>query len=296
MFTSLNPGTLAISAPFEETLELARTNSFAGLDLPLAELQQLARQTSVRAVAERFSQAGVRPGGWGLPVNFRADEETYQAGLAALPDYARLAQELGSPWCYTWIWPYSDDLDYAANLALHVARLRPIAEILADHGCRFGLEFVGPATMRSGHRYAFLHTIEGALDLAERVGPANTGLLLDCWHWYTSGATVADIERLSAEQIVYIHVNDAPVDRGIDEQIDTERLLPGASGVIDIAGFLQAVARKGFDGPVVVEPFNAMVNALPPAERVRVVAESLRAIWAQAGLEANGASVGPETR
>jgi type 1 glutamine amidotransferase len=32
-------------------------------------------------------------------------------------------------------------------MELHIRRLRPIAQILADHGCRFGLEFVGPLTM-----------------------------------------------------------------------------------------------------------------------------------------------------
>jgi sugar phosphate isomerase/epimerase len=72
--------------------------------------------------------------------------------------------------------------------------------------------------------------------------------------------------------------------KAIDEQIDNQRLLAGASGVIDIASFLQVLARKGYEGPVVVEPFDASLNALTPAERVRVTRESLSKIWAQAGL------------
>jgi sugar phosphate isomerase/epimerase len=284
MFTSLSTGALGFSAPLDEALSLARTNGYEGLDLPLGELLKLAEQTSVRDVRERFHAAGLRPGGWGLPVDFRGDEETYRAGLAQLPRYAALAHELGSPWCATWILPYSDERDYAANMAHHVRLLQPVAQILANHGCRFGLEFVGPRTARAGHRYAFIHTIAGALELGERLGTGNTGLLLDCWHWYTSHATREDLARLRADQVVYVHVNDAPPGRDVDEQIDDQRLLPGASGVIDIAGFLQVLDRLGYDGPVAAEPFNAELNAMPPDGRVRLTGHSLARIWAQAGL------------
>src|ERR671934_105281 len=82
MFTSLNTGALGLSAPLDEALSLARTNGFEGLDLPLGELLQLAERTSVGDVRERFHAAGVRPGGWGPPVDFRHDEETYRAGTS----------------------------------------------------------------------------------------------------------------------------------------------------------------------------------------------------------------------
>src|SRR5919197_1334636 len=179
MFTSLNTGALGFSAPLDEALSLARSNGFGGLDLPLGELLQLAERTSVGDVRERFHAAGVRPGGWGLPIDFRHDEETYRAGLATLPRYAALAHALGSPWCATWILPYSDELDYEANMDHHVRRLRPIAQILADHGCRFGLEFVGTRTLRAGQRYEFIHSIDGALELGRRTGKGNRGPILD---------------------------------------------------------------------------------------------------------------------
>jgi len=285
MFISLNPGTLSFSVALEEALRLAKENNFAALDLPLKEIWQLVQESSIQEVKERFDAAGVRPGGWGLPVDFRGSEENYQEGLATLPGSAALAQALGSPWCATWILPFSDELDYSANMELHSRRLRPVAQILADYGCRFGLEFVGPRTMREGHKYGFIATMDEALELGHSLGTGNTGLLLDCWHWYTSHGTVKDLERLTADQVVYVHVNDAPAGRAIDEQIDNQRLLPGASGVIDIASFLQALVRMGYDGPVVVEPFDASLQALAPEERVRLTRESLSKIWAQAGLK-----------
>ncbi|GCE17079.1 sugar phosphate isomerase/epimerase family protein [Dictyobacter kobayashii] len=284
MFTSLDPGAIGISVSFEEALQLARSNGFEGLDLPLKELLTRARQTSVQEIKERLQEAQLRPGAWGLPVDFRGDEESYQAGLAQLPAYAELAQALGSSRCSTWILPFSDTRDYQANIEFHASRLRPVAQILADHGQRFGLEFVGPKTMRAGHRYEFISTIAGGLELGQQIGTGNTGLLLDSYHWYTAHGSVAEIQQLTNQQVVYVHVNDAPAGRAVDEQLDSERLLPGASGVIDIAGFLQALQSIGYDGPVVVEPFNAEHRALPYAERARATRESLAKIWQQAGL------------
>ncbi len=284
MFKCLHPGAIGFSVPFDEALTLAHTYGFEGLDLPFPELLQITQQTSLPAVRERFQTAQLRPGSWGLPVNIYGDEEKYQAGLAQLPAYAAVSQGLGSTGCATWIMPFSDTLDYDANMEFHVNRLRPIARILADHGCRLGLEFVGPKTSRAGHKYEFVSTIAGALELGQHIGTGNTGLLLDCWHWYTSHGTLEDLKPLTAQQVVYVHVNDAPPERGVDEQMDLQRLLPGASGIIDIAGFLQALDRMGYDGPVVAEPFNAELNALPYAERVQATKASLDKIWQLAGL------------
>ncbi|GER86433.1 sugar phosphate isomerase [Dictyobacter vulcani] len=284
MFTSLDTNAIGFSVPFEEALQLAQASGFEGLDLPIKQLLTRVQQTSVQEIKGRFQQANLHPGGWGLPVDFRKDEQSYQAGLAELPAYARLAQALGANRCSTWILPFSDERDFASNMDFHAHRLRPIAQILADHGQRFGLEFVGPKTMRNGHRYEFISTIAGALELGQQIGTGNTGLLLDSYHWYTSHGSVEQIQQLTNEQVVYVHVNDAPAERHVDEQLDGERLLPGASGVIEITGFLQALERIGYDGPVVVEPFNAKHRALPPAERVRATHDSLTKIWQLAGL------------
>jgi hypothetical protein len=58
-----------------------------------------------------------------------------------------------------------------------------------------------------------------------------------------------------------------------------ERLLPGASGAIDARAFLTVQDEIGFDGPPLVERFNADVRALAPEERVAAVAASLGSDW-----------------
>jgi sugar phosphate isomerase/epimerase len=80
-------------------------------------------------------------------------------------------------------------------------------------------------------------------------------------------------------------VNDAPVGIDVDAQLDNVRRLPGETGVIDIAGFLQALAQIGYDGPVVPEPFSQRLRDLPSdADRIQVAGESMVQIFALAGI------------
>ncbi|HEY7416737.1 MAG TPA: sugar phosphate isomerase/epimerase [Ktedonobacteraceae bacterium] len=284
MFTSFSPDVIGLKLSFEESLQLARANNFTGLDLQIKKLYERSQQTSAQEIQHSFQEFALRAGGWSLPFDFGGSDERYQAGLEMLPNYARLAQQLGGHWCFSWIMPFSETLDYAANLEFHIQRLQPISQILANAGCRLGLEFIGPKTLRMGHRYEFIHTLAAGLDLCSRVDSANVGLLLDSFHWYTSHSTLEELANLQAEQIVYVHVNDAYANRTIDEQLDDQRHLPGDSGVIDLVGFLQTLQRINYQGPVVVEPFNKDLQALPAAERVQRTAKSLHTVFAQAGI------------
>ena len=92
----------------------------------------------------------------------------------------------------------------------------------------------------------------------------NTGVVLDSFHWYTTGSSLAEIEHLDHNEVVVVHVNDAVAHRRIDEQLDHEREMVGATGLIDIAGFLAALRTIGYRGPLTVEPCNAEIKAMSP--------------------------------
>jgi sugar phosphate isomerase/epimerase len=288
MFKSFNPGAVGISANFEQSLKLAAQSGFDGVDLPLGELTQLAEKRSVGDIRRMFSDAGLRPGGWGLPVNFRTTQEEFEKGMEKFPALARLAGELGAPWCATWLMPCSEELDYRANFEMHARRLRRCAQVLRDHDCRLGLEFVGPWTTRRNKKYPFVCDMPGLLKLADAIGTGNVGLLLDCWHWYTAFGDIQDILRLQGRQVVYVHVNDAPMGKPADEQIDSVRTLPGATGAIDIVGFLKSLDLIGFDGPVVVEPFSQELRDVAKQDAARaakMTGDALNKVWTAAGLE-----------
>jgi len=233
LFTTLASSALGIRIPFERQLELASANGFGALDLPVGHLLALSSSSTVDQISQRFSTRDLRSGGWQLPFDFMAPKAEFARGLRRLSRVASLAGQLRSEWCFYWIEPTSDELSFAANTAKHVERLRPIADVLVENGCRIGLEPIGPQTLRLGHRYEFVHTISMALDLLSAIDRANVGLLLDCFHWYTSCGTVDELKGLAASQVVYVHLNDAPAGPSIDEQLDDVRLLPGANGVLE---------------------------------------------------------------
>lgn len=279
MFRSLAPGAIGVKVnSLAEGLELAARHGFEGYHFSINEAAQLGvAQTADLAAAHR-----VRLAAWGFPVNFRGSEADWRRDLESLPALARVAGELGVRRTATWIMPCSDELSYEENFKFHVQRLKPAAAILAEEGIHLGLEYIGPKTLWSSKKYPFAHTMEQMGDLCRAAGP-NVGFLLDAWHWYTAGETIADLAQLSPQQAVDVHVNDAP-DLPRDQQVDNVRTLPGETGVIDISGFLQTLKKIGYDGPVMVEPFSERVRQLAPEEACAATAAALQKVWQQAGL------------
>ena len=278
MYTCLSPGDIGVRATMPEAIKLASEAGFEGLALDIKQAVELADQHGVAYVRDLFDSSGVRVGNWGFPVDFRHDRVTYECDMACLPALASVAQQLGATRCATWMLPFSDELRFVDHFDLLTERLRPAAKILGDHGIRLGLEFVGPRTLRQGHKYRFISTMEGMLGLCSAIGTGNLGLLFDSFHWYTSHGTAQDIASLRKEDVVLVHVNDGISGRGPDEQIDLERALPGETGVIDLAGFVRGLKDIGYTGPVVVEPFSQRVKAMQPREAVEVTRQSLREI------------------
>jgi sugar phosphate isomerase/epimerase len=286
MFKALAPGAVNVkAATLQEAIALAGRHGFGGVEFNPREVADLVDARGAEAVKGMFAAGGVRPAGCGLPVDWRGDEEKYHAGLADLPRLANAAAAIGSTRMMTWILPSSDEREYAENRRFHVERFAPAARILADHGIHLGLEFLGPKTLRDARKHPFIYTMHDMLGLGREIG-ANVGLLLDSWHWYTSGATVDDLKTLRPEQVVYVHVNDAPAGVPLDAQVDNVRALPGETGVIDIAGFLRTLDAIGYDGPITPEPFKQELKDLPSdAARLETVRRSLDRIFALAGLD-----------
>jgi sugar phosphate isomerase/epimerase len=276
MYPALAPGAIGVNLPFAEAARLACEAGFKGISVDLGDDAE-----EVRRVLELNR---LQPAAWGLPVEFRTDDDSFQAGLPQLHQLAAKARHIGADRCSTWILPFSDRLGFKENYALHRDRLRICAEILAEHGCRLGLEFVGPKTLRRGHKHDFLFTMDGMLDLCQDSGAGNVGLLFDSFHWYTSHGTTEDIARLSDALVVDVHINDAAAGRGPDEQIDNQRALPGETGVIDLVGFLQGLQAIGYTGPVTPEPFSQRVRELSPEEAIRETADALLKVWGEAGV------------
>jgi sugar phosphate isomerase/epimerase len=284
MFRSLSPGALGIGGlSFEEGMDLAKATGFQGFDADIGYLAKLVEEKSVDYVKKMFADKGLKMGAWGLPMNWRATGDEYKKGLENLERFAKVGQAIGCTRLATWILPFSDETPLKENFDFHVKQFKPISEILTKYGCSLGLEFIGPTTMRVGKKYEFVYTMGGMLELCDAIG-GNMGLLLDAWHWYTSHGTLDELKKLKPEQVVHIHINDAPAGIPIDEQVDNVRCLPGETGVIDLVGFLKCLAAIGCEAPVTPEPFSKKLSTMTPMEAAKTTGDLLIKVWNASGL------------
>ena len=284
MFKNLNIMALGFRASFYETLDLASLGGFEGIDPNVPEIIKLIGEKSVDEIINALDEKGLRWGGWSLPLSIGSREEDFKRALKKLPSIAEKMHDLGCFRAFTWLTPYSDELTFEENFDLHKRRVRRVAEILDEYNCVLGVEFVGPKTSRVGHKYEFIHDMEGMMRLIEATGADNIGLLLDSWHWYTSHGTIDQILRLKGKDVVYVHINDAPPGIPVDEQIDSVRRLPGETGIIDIIGFLRALKKIGYDGPVTPEPFDERLRRMPIREAILKTSEAVNKVWSMASL------------
>jgi sugar phosphate isomerase/epimerase len=291
MYATIGPEALGIRGlSLLEAIALARDAGFAGLAFDSRAAARAVDEHGLAEVQDQFTRAGVKPALWNLPVAWR-DDDQWKADLRELPRLAAAARELGATRTATHMPSGSDERPFQENFDWHVARLRPIAEVLRDEGCRFGIEFIGPKTFRAAFRHEFIHTLGGVMELIAVIGTGNVGVLLDSWHLYTSGGTTADLERLTNHDVVVVHVNDAPSGIARDEQIDTVRTLPMETGVIDLVGFMRALREMEYDGPVMPEPFSQRINdlaATDPEAAARETARSMDTLWRAAGFTVMG--------
>jgi sugar phosphate isomerase/epimerase len=265
MTINLMPGMIGLRANQREAIELAHAHGFESVEAMGGELARMS-DDEIKELIATMRGKHVVFGAAGLTVDFRGDDSKFQEGLKDLPKIADALKRAGVDRVGTWIMPGHNLLTHLQNLKQHGRRLRAIADVLGERGIRLGLEYVGTKTLRDRFHYEFVHTMAETKELIAEIGAKNVGFILDSWHWWNANETDQDILTLEAEQIVACDLNDAPAGVPKEKQIDGQRELPLATGVIPAASFLNALQKLGYDGPVRAEPFNKALNDLENEE------------------------------
>ena len=277
-------GNLGVQVDLPAAVALAHAHGYESVAPDAGYLAKLP-DGSLQEFLGNLKAKGLTWGAAGLPplVDFRGDDGPFRAGMKTLPEFAASLKRAGGARVGTWVRPTHDGLTYLANFRQHATRLREIATILGDHGLRLGLEYVGPKTSWTAMRYPFIHSMAEMKELIAEIGRDNVGLVLDSWHWYSAGESDADIRSLSPRDVVACDLNDAPAQLPIDQQRDLLRELPCATGIINLKGFLSALAAIGYDGPVRAEPFNSTLRTMPPDMAVATTARAMKRAFALVG-------------
>jgi sugar phosphate isomerase/epimerase len=128
-----------------------------------------------------------------------------------------------------------------------VEAIKECAAAAAGTAVRFALEPM--------NRYEtdLIHTVVEALELVDRIGAGNLGLLLDTFHMNIEEPVIEDSIRACGDRIFHFHV------------ADSNRWYPGA-GHLDFRAILQTLAATGYKGFVSGE-FKPLPDADTAAER-----------------------------
>lgn len=265
----------------EDFIRGAAAHQFEAIAVSGTELEEWIQQKGLNAACAFLEEHRVQIGTIGLPVQWRTTEEEFRSGLVRLARDAEAAAALGCTTCNTYVLPSTDHAS-AHFMALVTRRLRTCAQILAPYGIRLALEFVGPHHLRTKWKNPFIWGMQEMLDWIDAIGESNVGLLFDSYHWYTNELGIDDILRLRADQIVLVHINDAP-DIPVAEVLDNDRLFPG-EGVIDLSGFLSALNRIGYKGMIAQEILTPQPLAEPSEVLLKRSQEGFRKVYTAAGL------------
>ena len=128
-----------------------------------------------------------------------------------------------------------------------VGALRECSAAAEPHGVRYALEPL--------NRYEtdLIHTVADGLELIERVGANNFGLLLDTFHLNIEEPSIEESIKICGDRIFHFHV------------ADSNRWYPGA-GHLDFRSILDTLFATGYNGFVSGE-FMPVPNADISAQR-----------------------------
>jgi 2-keto-myo-inositol isomerase len=170
--------------------------------------------------------------------------------------------------------------------------LRDLANIASEYEVGLAFEFIGQA----GRSVA---TLDKCWEVVRATNRQNVGLVLDTFHFYAGGSSLAAIRQLDPRKLFVLHLNDADEapsrltsrnggrdgaseDRPKCELTDAHRLFPGL-GVIPLRQIIAALRAIGYDGVASIEIFRPEYWAWDP---LRVALEAKK--HAEAVLKVTG--------
>lgn len=272
---------------FENLLLSASKNGFAGIEVPQGAF---GTEEAAREASKRMEEMGMKFGLIMAPCDmYKVDDATFGAALQTFGKWARLAKIAGCSRAYNHIWPGSDEREYNENFEWHTNRLTAIYQVLKNEGLQYGIEFMGPLTVRNKFKYEFIHSLMGVLSLVNEVD-SEIGFVFDTFHWYCSGSNSDDLffAARNTARIINIHLAEPNPLHPREDQIDDHRALPKVVGTVDTTSILRLFDQNGYAGPVIIEPMKPTTDNYSKMnldDAVRDAANCIHKIFSTAGIK-----------
>ncbi len=153
--------------------------------------------------------------------------------------------------------------------------LRELSGIAKRYGVRLAYEFLGFSDCS-------VNTLAQCAAIIEKVNRPNVGLVLDTFHFFAGGSTLASIRGVDPRRIFIVHLND--VERAPRRKMhDALRLYPG-KGIIPLQAILRNLKAIGYAGAFSVEIFRPQYWNRQPLQVAREARASSLAALRLAGF------------
>jgi D-psicose/D-tagatose/L-ribulose 3-epimerase len=245
------------SSPFGDENVGALAGRAAGLGFDVLEIciEDLALVTA-ESVNEAAAAAGVSIsvcGAFGPDRDVsHEDPAMREAGLAYLRTCIDLAAAVGSPHVVGPMYSATGKARLLPDEAREQQRtwaadsLRIAGSYAAERGVKLGIEPL------NRFETDLVNTVEQGLELCDRIGLDNVGLLLDTFHMNIEEKDQAAAIRAAGARIVHFHA------------CENDRGAPG-SGNVEWDGVMTALRDAGYDGQVVIESFTPEIEEIARA-------------------------------
>jgi sugar phosphate isomerase/epimerase len=253
--------------PIRERLAAIADAGFVGFGLVVDDLIAVRDSIGYEALRVLASDAGLHHielellERWWIPRGapghtYDVREQLFEAADMLRPVQVKLGSRNGPP--------ASDPLALAAPL-------RELAEQADAHGTRVAIE-----TMP----FSAIATVPMGAEIVAASGHPGAGLLVDAWHVFRAGTTLAELRAaLRPNMIFAVELDDAAPDvvGTLFEDTVDNRLFCG-EGCFDLTGLVAVLRDLGFDGPWGVEILSTSYRKLPVADALKLAAETALAV------------------
>ena len=259
---------------FRERVETAHDVGFRGVGFVHADLMSVSERIGFKTMKKILDDNDMKYVEVEIIGDWFTEGEKRKRSDIVRRDLLRAAEELGA----THI-KIGADIDNEGHnvwpMDRMVAELKVLARQAADAGTRLALELMP---------FSNLKTIDQGVELMQRSGAANAGIMLDIWHLARGNIDFEQIRTMPKELIFWVELDDArpEVEGTLYNDTIHNRELPG-EGSLDIQKFLKAVRAADYPGPYGVEILSREHRLLPLRKAAQRVYDTTMAQFAKLG-------------
>jgi 2-keto-myo-inositol isomerase len=269
-------GATTLKADLATDIAVAGKAGFDFVEIWAAKLMGYLEQGGLPALRRDLKRAGVKAATLNSVehVTFN-DPSGHVRMLEDFQRFCRVAEAVDAETVIVVPSPRPKGVSQAAIERESVRVLRELSALARPHDVRLAYEFLGFADCT-------VNSLAQCATIVEKVARPNVGLVLDTFHFFAGGSSLASIRRVNPAKIFIVHLND--VERVPRRKMhDALRLFPG-KGILPLGSILRALKAVGYAGRFSVEIFRPQYWNRPPLAVAREARRTAVAALREAGL------------